>query len=52
MTHVPAWPRAGVAAVAQLAGERAWKLVWSDEFDKAGRPDPARRTYETGFVRN
>jgi len=37
-------------AAAQHAG--AWKLVWSDEFDQPGRPDPARWTYETGFVRN
>jgi beta-glucanase (GH16 family) len=29
-----------------------WKLVWSDEFDKPGLPDPARWTYEEGFVRN
>jgi beta-glucanase (GH16 family) len=28
------------------------KLVWSDEFDKAGPPDPAKWTYEVGFVRN
>jgi len=42
---------AGVAA-AQSGDARAWKLVWSDEFDKPGRPDPARWTYETGFVRN
>jgi len=27
-------------------------LVWSDEFDKDGRPDPANWTYEQGFVRN
>jgi beta-glucanase (GH16 family) len=26
--------------------------VWSDEFDRDGRPDPAKWTYETGFVRN
>jgi beta-glucanase (GH16 family) len=32
--------------------DAAWKLVWSEEFDKNGRPDPARWTYETGFVRN
>lgn len=32
------------------AGE--WKLVWSDEFDKPGAPDPAKWGYETGFVRN
>jgi beta-glucanase (GH16 family) len=30
----------------------AWKLVWADEFDKEGRPDPRHWTYETGFVRN
>src|SRR5512136_1956137 len=29
-----------------------WKLVWSDEFDKPGLPDPSRWTYEEGFVRN
>jgi beta-glucanase (GH16 family) len=28
------------------------KLVWSDEFDKEGRPDPNNWTYEQGFVRN
>ena len=32
------------------AGE--WRLVWSDEFDKPGLPDPAKWSYETGFVRN
>ena len=31
----------------------SWKLVWSDAtFDGDGRPDPAKWTYETGFVRN
>ena len=29
-----------------------YKLIWSDEFDKDGRPDPNNWTYETGFVRN
>jgi beta-glucanase (GH16 family) len=29
-----------------------WKLVWSDEFDKPGTPDPAKWDYEVGFVRN
>jgi beta-glucanase (GH16 family) len=29
-----------------------WRLVWSDEFDTAGRPDTRNWTYETGFVRN
>jgi len=28
------------------------KLVWSDEFNKNGRPDPNNWTYERGFVRN
>jgi beta-glucanase (GH16 family) len=30
----------------------AYKLVWSDEFNKDGRPDPNNWTYERGFVRN
>jgi beta-glucanase (GH16 family) len=29
-----------------------WKLVWSDEFDKPGLPDPAKWNCETGFIRN
>src|SRR6266496_4740787 len=29
-----------------------WKLVWSDEFEQAGLPDPAKWSYETGFIRN
>ena len=28
------------------------KLVWGDEFNADGRPDPANWTYETGYVRN
>jgi arabinan endo-1,5-alpha-L-arabinosidase len=29
-----------------------WKLVWHDEFDTNGPPDPANWDYERGFVRN
>ncbi len=29
-----------------------YRLVWSDEFDRDGRPDPAKWTYEHGFERN
>lgn len=29
-----------------------YKLVWHDEFDTPGRPNPANWTYEHGFVRN
>jgi beta-glucanase (GH16 family) len=29
-----------------------WKLVWHDEFDTNGPPDPANWNYEYGFVRN
>lgn len=28
------------------------KLVWSDEFDHDGAPDPKNWTFETGYVRN
>jgi beta-glucanase (GH16 family) len=45
-----------LAAALVMAGdaraETKWKLVWSDEFDTAGRPDPTRWTNETGFIRN
>lgn len=29
-----------------------YELVWSDEFNKDGKPDPNNWTYEHGFVRN
>ena len=29
-----------------------YKLIWADEFDKDGPPDPRNWTYERGFVRN
>jgi beta-glucanase (GH16 family) len=35
-----------------LASAADWKLVWSDEFDKPGLPDPVKWGYETGFIRN
>lgn len=44
------WASIAVAAAAQST--EGWKLVWADEFDKDGRPDPANWTYESGFVRN
>ena len=29
-----------------------WNLVWADEFDREGPPDPKQWDYEEGFVRN
>ncbi|QRN99652.1 hypothetical protein JRI60_11780 [Archangium violaceum] len=29
-----------------------WRLVWQDEFDGSGLPDPTRWGYEVGYVRN
>ncbi|MBM4025318.1 MAG: glycoside hydrolase family 16 protein [Planctomycetes bacterium] len=45
-----------VTALLVLASLPAWagqrKLVWSDEFNTPGLPDPAKWDYETGFIRN
>ncbi|MEI7728413.1 MAG: glycoside hydrolase family 16 protein [Verrucomicrobiota bacterium] len=35
-----------------LAAGPEWKLVWAEEFNQPGLPDPSRWDYETGFVRN
>jgi len=32
--------------------QKDWQLVWSDEFNYSGLPDPSNWSYETGFVRN
>jgi beta-glucanase (GH16 family) len=29
-----------------------WQLVWGDEFDYSGAPDPEKWDYETGRIRN
>ena len=34
------------------AARAGWRLVWSDEFDYTGLPDPKKWDYEEGFVRN
>jgi beta-glucanase (GH16 family) len=41
-----------LAFVAAPAPAGEWKLVWSDEFNQPGAPDPSRWNYEYGFVRN
>jgi len=41
-----------LASAASAQTSDAWKLVWSDEFDQDGKPNPAKWSYETGFVRN
>lgn len=35
-----------------FAGTNEWKLVWAEEFDRDGLPDPVRWTNEVGFIRN
>lgn len=36
----------------EASGDEAWRMVWSDEFDRDGKPDPKIWSYENGFVRN
>jgi len=44
----------GCASVkyAPVADTSKWRLIWSDEFDQEGAPDPSKWGYEEGFVRN
>jgi beta-glucanase (GH16 family) len=44
--------RSSQSTVGKLAPTADAKLVWSDEFDRDGRPDARDWTDETGFVRN
>ena len=39
-------------ALAMAALQGSWRLVWSDEFNRPGLPDPTKWGYEKGFVRN
>lgn len=40
------------AAGAPPAQATPWELVWQDEFDYSGQPDPRKWDYEEGYVRN
>jgi beta-glucanase (GH16 family) len=39
-------------AKGETYGNEGYALVWADEFNKDGRPDPLNWDYERGFVRN
>ncbi|HBC86089.1 MAG TPA: glycosyl hydrolase [Lentisphaeria bacterium] len=43
---------AAIPLVVTGVNPEEWKLVWADEFDKDGLPDPAKWDYEEGLVRN
>ncbi len=45
---------AGIILILSACGTRqeSWHLVWSDEFDYEGLPDPARWSYDTGYIAN
>lgn len=45
-------PPADAAQAAERYRAPAWRLLWSDEFDRDGAPDPAKWGYERGLVRN
>jgi beta-glucanase (GH16 family) len=44
-------PASAAPATVSAPGSK-WELVWSDEFDHDGLPDPAKWNYEEGFIRN
>lgn len=43
---------AALLGLTGLAHADDWKLVWADEFNYKGLPDPTKWGYEEGFVRN
>lgn len=45
-------PHSNKAQTAQKPKTDGWKLVWADEFNADGPPDPKNWTPEHGFVRN
>jgi licheninase len=41
-------PAAAIPNKEVLPPKTRWKMVWSDEFDKPGRPDPKKWKFQTG----
>lgn len=53
--QMPAWGASGAApsdTTATVPVPAGWKLVWHDEFNKPGPPNPKDWTPERGYVRN
>ena len=53
----PGMAAVGLFSLANLVYAQApelpgWKLVWSDEFNYTGHPDPSKWGYEEGYVRH
>ncbi len=44
--------KAASGAQAAAPSYEGWKLVWADEFNTPGAPDPKNWQFETGFARN
>jgi beta-glucanase (GH16 family) len=42
----------GRSASPQAPALPGWRLVWSDEFNYTGHPDPTKWSYEEGYVRH
>ncbi|UOR07675.1 glycoside hydrolase family 16 protein [Hymenobacter aerilatus] len=42
----------GATAPTPAATQDGWRLVWADEFNTEGRPDPKNWQFENGFTRN
>lgn len=52
MPHRTLWLAGLLALGGGIVRAGDWQLVWADEFDAPGLPDPAKWTHEEGFVRN
>ena len=50
--EAPSPPAAGTSANSRATALPGFALVWSDEFDHSGPPDPAKWGYEEGLLRN
>jgi len=51
-TSQPPPPASATPAPTPAAPTGDWALVWADEFDTPGPPDPARWTYDIGYIAN
>jgi beta-glucanase (GH16 family) len=49
LVSVMVTPRTAAGARAERPG---WELVWGDEFEKTGLPDPQKWEHEVGLIRN
>jgi beta-glucanase (GH16 family) len=52
LLNLKGYSQPSISKRAESPADTTWRLVWADEFNTDGAPNPKNWSFETGFVRN